>query len=254
MSRWHPMLVTLVLVPACAPDAVLVSSGGGGDTGGSGGALPACELAYTNVPQGECDMHLQNCAAPDACTVVLDGADRTTTCTPTWGGKGPGEKCQLTSECETSLACLLERCSPACCSSTNNNCGPGGYCLVRQYFGPQFLQRCGYWDSCELFVADSCAQSDPPGICHVLPDYGVAACVPPSVNGVRPEGEICFADDECGPAQLCFPRKTTTARCRFNCYMDASGSGLPGEGGCPAGQACQQFDTGIDNLGVCMPL
>jgi len=219
-------VLPLALATACAGDAVLAPVGGGGD-----GPRPPCESVYTDVPQGECDVYQQDCSPGQACTVIADGADYTTACSPLWGGKGPGEACSSAVECETSLYCVFGRCSPACCYAPNLPCAPDSYCMAWQDYGPYQLLRCGYLAPCELFSPGSCAGAEPAGLCHLEAQFQVSLCMPPPSTGINDEGDLCFGQNQCGEGQACWPG-STPSRCRYNCLLGASS--LPGEGGCPA--------------------
>lgn len=268
VRRGAALVFLLVASWSCAPDAVLApppESGGAGGTGGIGGEggdggmggaggsePPACFTPHTDIPTGDCSLLFQDCPPPDRCTVgEIDGSMYLTVCEPPKGGLGAGESC-VESECEYGLSCVFGRCSPACCPGNNYPCGDQAVCLATQSYGPHFVRRCAYLTPCELFMPGVCRAAEPPGACHVLIGHGVTSCLPPSgLPGV--DGTPCSFQNKCGDSLTCWPPEGAGTVCRHNCWLDGSGTGLPGGGGCPAGQTCTDVDLGVANVGLCLP-
>jgi hypothetical protein len=254
-----PALALLVTATAlhCAPDAVLVEppgSGGAGGTGGDGGMGAGPCPAYANIPVVDCDLLAQDCPPPQRCAIAAQNGHFFTYCIQPNGGKTTGEPCMASGECEYGMACLFGACSAVCCFDTDEPCGDTGFCLGRTTYGPYFTYRCIYPAACEVLTPAACEGAMPPGDCHLIPFHARSACLGPSPDGIHPEGTLCEALNECGESQVCFPFESAGASsCRFNCFLDGSGSATPGLGGCPPGQSCT--DQGLDqpSIGICLP-
>jgi hypothetical protein len=269
--RTAAVLVVLVSLgvgswAGCAPDAVLrptqendaggaagaAGQGGqsGGGQGGEGGAPLECNSEYTDVPNAMCDLLWQDCPPPKRCTVQFRGGDLwSAICVDPKNAKLEGETCTQGYECEWGLACVVGRCTAVCCRDTNYPCAEGSYCLFYGSYGPYYAMRCAYLDSCELFVPGTCDTADPPGNCHLLPDYDAMVCVPGPASGPKQHGESCTSGNECDDFMACIG---TNAQCRWICYLNGEGNGVPGGGGCPFNERCAQApDLGDPTLGVC---
>lgn len=255
----------LTLPSACGSDDSAAGGSGGGatttttstDTGtggattttaaGGGGAAPVtCDgKPYSTVPKGDCDLLAQDCPPGEGCVPTGLGTEWTTSCKTSSGLKGPTKPCNSANECQAGLFCVFGQCAPVCCPDSNEPCG-GGTCNVESAFGDYTVFVCSYLITCELLTQDACA---PGSECHIMDAMqGLATCVPPS-GANKQEGEACQYLNDCGDMQLCYE-----GICRYNCYIDAMGQGVPGLGGCPVNENCLfPVSFGIDNVGVCLP-
>jgi hypothetical protein len=242
------------------------SSGYGGNpsTAGStvstttGGDPPlVCSGTYTNVPKGACDLLNQDCAPGQTCTPVKSAGVWTTKCNPASGLKGAGKPCQVQSECEEELFCIgsgeFGQCIPICCRTTGEPCG-GGACNLEVTFDGTvvpniYVYMCTYAQQCTLLTENACPAGSE---CHIEDArQGLASCSPPSDQQVD-EGGSCEYLNDCKDMQNC-TNEGGMSFCRYYCYKSAGGTGVPGLGGCPAGQECIDVDLGVDDVGVCQP-
>ena len=227
---------------------------------GTGGSAPiVCDGSYTNVPKGECDLLNQDCGPGMTCWPAQVSGAWTTKCQAAPGLKGAGSLCTANSECEAGLFCIgpqdMRQCIPACCRTTDEPCG-GGQCNLEVSFdNSTFLYMCTYAQQCTLLTMDAC----PAGTeCHVEdPQQGLASCSPPSDQQVD-EGGPCEFINDCKDMQNCTTETpgdggAPAGVCRYYCYVSAGGTGVPGLGGCPAGQSCLAVDLGIPDIGLCRP-
>lgn len=228
-------------VLACAPDAVLVEQGEP--------PPPPCKAVYSTIPQDECDLYLHDCEGSELCVAASTGSSFTTVCSPSFGGKGAGEPCDNSPECDTSLTCAFGFCSPVCCPSNNLPCGEGGYCIGKQMYDDYLVLRCRYGEPCKLFDPDPCTSPD--DACRFIPNVGAAICMPPQREDQ--DGQPCDDFDDCGEAQMCHALFGSSGACRHNCQLDAPASTPPGLGGCPDEQQCIDLNLALEGVGVCVP-
>jgi hypothetical protein len=257
-------IFALAIHPACGDEVTPPDDEGSGATGGSGvpstatavtstttggGQMLSCLGGYTDIAKGTCDLLSQDCPYGMGCVPQYISGQWTTGCAPHPGAKGKGDPCLTNESCEAGLFCVFGRCSPICCPATEEPCAEdGGLCgYVQQGFGNRFASVCTYLESCDLFTADCVAGEH----CYPLVEEANSFCVPTSLDNTRGEGESCTALNDCDDSMLC---NGNPAVCRWACYLEASGSPLPGAGGCPAGQTCTLTGTNPpDNIGVCLP-
>jgi hypothetical protein len=216
---------------------------------GSGAGPITCTGEYSTLPDGPCDLLEQGCPLGQSCEPKNSGGAYTPTCVDNPGLKGANKFCQSSNECQAGLFCVFNLCTPVCCPTTNEPCG-GGTCNVEfsgdtGNWAPGFITLCSFLEKCQVLTADACPEGKD---CH-LQDFeqGLAVCVPPNGSFV-PEGGACSYLNDCADMQLCYNNA-----CRFNCYVSASGQGMPGLGGCPEGQDCVADEFGVDDIGICQP-
>jgi hypothetical protein len=264
LALWRALLCAGALA-ACAGDgdgsggaassatSTTTGRGGGGAGGASSGGgeapLPCDPGSYTSVPVGECDLLQQNCPPGNTCQPVSLGGNWSTKCLGGTGLKGAGKSCVGQGECAEGLFCITGNpgnvCAPVCCPETGQPCG-GGQCLAQVPYGPYSTRLCTYDPQCQLFDPDACSSG---GECHIAdPEQGLATCTPKAPQQ-SDEGGSCAFINGCRTMQDCFNNI-----CRYYCLTDLPGDLPPGEGGCPAGQACQPANFGISGVGVCQPM
>lgn len=227
---------------------------GAGGTGATGGEPPiVCTKSnYSNIPlegapAGECDLLQQDCPAGETCRPTPGGGGLfTTQCQNAPGLKALGASCINNNECQAGLFCAINRCSPVCC---NNSVGDvpceGGACNLSLSYSDdpaQYVWLCTYAAQCIPLTANACPEGEE---CH-LEMMGVTSCFPPSGANAQ-EGEACQYLNDCGDMQHC-----QVNVCRYLCSLQPNAE-PPGLGGCPVGQTCTMFGSGITDLGVCQP-
>ncbi|MEZ4442750.1 MAG: hypothetical protein R3B72_26885 [Polyangiaceae bacterium] len=265
---WLPLALGGGLVFAaatCAPDAVLVeetsppdeggggvgASGAGGEGGLGGGGGLSCPGEYSTLPIGQCDLLQQDCPGDEVCVPATDGEIRETHCFPPRGGALFGEPCQSHDDCEGGFSCFYGKCSPFCCPDNDAGCRGDGLCLIQTTHGPYHSFACALLDFCEPFVPGTCDDANPPGNCVLSTSKDALICAPPSGPPLA-EGSLCQGIEQCGEFATCFPPGGAEQRCRYVCMQDLAGM-PPGQGGCPAGQACASYGSATPGLGVCLP-
>jgi hypothetical protein len=232
------------------------TTSGSGGSGGGGGAALTCDVVYTNITDGVCDLLAQNCPNGGTCDVsTMNGVK--TYCRPGSGGlKNIGAACQSASECKDRLFCIDSKCSAFCCPSTDEPCA-GGSCDIHITFGGNsYAMACSFSQACELFQGQ-CPEGED---CHITNgSQGLVVCDQPSGAAV-PEGGACEYRNDCGDSMQCnhiAPDNGdggTVGVCRFNCLVDNWQALTPGLGGCPATETCHDLSYGqLPNVGVCMP-
>jgi len=239
-----------------------ISTGGAGGGGGSGGqASGDCPDQVSSIT-GECDLFKQDCAPGKMCAVTSSGSGGATpaaaSCVTAQNGlKDRGMSCQGDTECMNGMLCISNRCSPYCCPTTGAPCGTGT-CDVHLTFNDNdatWAMVCGYDISCQLFEH----QCQTPAECHLSQaDQGISVCDAPSASHVA-EGEVCTYRNDCGDDEMCnrngadLGNGGTTGKCRYLCKVDTWQSLMVGNGGCVAGQPCNNMGiAALPNLGVCM--
>lgn len=245
--------------PGPSSSSTTSSAGGGGGAGGSsstgGGQAPiACDPGgYGNMPVGECDLLQQDCPPGQTCQPFqsFNGAWNTK-CAGGTGLKGPGKTCLDQGECAAGLFCIGGEgspsiCTPVCCQESNEPCG-GGQCQANVAYGPYYVLLCAYDPVCHLFDPSACDDNTE---CHVADaDTGLATCTPPAPQQ-SDEGGPCTYINSCKHMQECYQAEQI---CRYYCLLEPPGPLAPGEGGCPAGQACTPENFGISGVGICQPM
>lgn len=237
------------------------STGGNGQGGGAGGATE-CTDADINMPEGECDLYLQDCpVATDTCEIGdADPSNQTfeptTICITKNGLKAIGESCNATEDCELQLTCVGQKCTPFCCGGDDAIC-QGGECnsivnLLDQNDVPTgfSFKACSFAASCDLFTPTDCAAGEN---CY-LTDPGVTACYNADEGNEVPDGQPCAFLNDCEDSAICVGDENgMNAVCRYLCQVGSNEE--PGLGGCPGGQLCDTnaLDTGIAGVGFCHP-
>jgi hypothetical protein len=219
--------------------------------GGTPVTCPASSDDYSTLGMGTCDLLAQDCANPaEACEPASVNGVFKPKCVEGDGLKGVKTPCSASSECQGGLYCVFGMCSPVCCPETNAPC-EGGSCNVEfsgdtnNYGAGNYILLCSFLVQCQLLVADACAAGTE---CHVQDaGTGLALCVPPNGANV-PEGGACNYVNDCGDMQECYG-----GACRYYCRVSDGGTGTPGLGGCPSGQACLAVDYGVEDVGICQP-
>ncbi len=209
----------------------------------------------------ECNMVKQNCADPTA-TCAYDNTKKHNACTklPT-GTKLKGEACTSQADCDRGLFCYSNKCSPACCTGDDSNCGGGGKCnlAITDDGGAVIYHACSYSAKCNPFKYDC-----PTGqVCLFNEDPDVFKCSSPASGpsgvGAAP-GIACKYSNDCGESQACF--KLTSGgdaagadyKCYLFCYLMTPSGFTPGTmpgGRFPANGTCT---VGGTNYGTCTSL
>lgn len=230
------------------------TDGGGGE--GAGGPME-CPSEVSNVPEGPCDLYLQDCPSMDDTCEILDADPETsawepiTGCITRTGLKGLGQSCNTSDECSKKLTCVGNVCTPFCCEDDANSC-QGGDCnvnvnLIDENGDPTIyhFQACSFSEACDLFTPDSCPANQN---CY-LGDPGEASCYTVYMPPENPDLGACDSLNECADSAVCVGDPGT---CRYLCMINSAQP--PGLGGCPQGQACDtnSFNTGFAGVGLCV--
>lgn len=268
-----PALLCAALAYTGCKQTVTESTGGAGghsstsDTGSGGDTTSTTTTSSTTsttgpimcllggvtqpaIMAGECDLLQQDCPTGNTCVPTQDG--KSTFCRFGGGLKSAGKDCTPDSldECQAGLFCIgpvdgVGTCTRPCCPGTDEPCN-GGDCLneVTYQSGLKVLM-CTYFQTCTLFDPTSCPEGK---LCQLFyPEQNRAVCTSAAPMPV-PEGGTCKYINQCDAEQVCYQQKV----CRYSCILGSNAA--PGQGGCPAGQACQDVYMGVAGMfGVCQP-
>ncbi len=243
--------------------------GGSGAGGGSGGATVdagpiVCAVPYTNAVKGPCDLLQQDCPQGQTCSPFQSGASVSTACVVSDGLKTAGEECYSPDECDARLICIgtpVGKCVAFCCNDAESEPCNGGLCITHVSLDSNdvyYAYVCSYGKRCTLLTPDAC----PPGQGCYVEDLaqGLAVCDERSPTPAPELGACTFLND-CDTMQSCFRAQNINGGvCLYYCDLSGADTGAaPGLGGCPTGETCEstyqgtKIDTGVANIGLCIP-
>lgn len=215
-----------------------------GDTGmpiDSGGGGRMC-----TAPGGECDVILQNCAAPLGCYYVRADAMSapTTMCLDVAATGGDGASCEFVNECLPGFTCSDGVCRHYCCNGSTSDCPSGSGQLCVGLVGSDSIGTCTATASCDLVTNDGCEGTRG---CYIAASDGTLGCF---AAGSATEGMACTGTNGCVPGMGCLSMgsgmpASCTKWCRISMgmadcggtrmCMEVRGIPLPSDvGTCPA--------------------
>jgi hypothetical protein len=212
-----------------------------------------CSAAVTTAMVDQCDVLKQDCPPGQWCDIVQGK----TTCVGDAGGvKCKGDPCTADGECQAGLKCINNRCSPFCCSATDEPCD-AGLCLLEFDYGSSITARfCAYPPQCEL-LQDNCPEMGLNCYPLKLPE-AFAGCFPQAIPAVD-EGEPCMFLNDCGESSFCYEDPNDPndmSMCRQLCDETNWMTQMVPTGGCPPSRTCVDVNWGNmewNNIGICLP-
>jgi hypothetical protein len=217
--------------------------------------------------KGECDLVAQDCAGGKECVIVPSDGGFAARCEdPSSGSVPKGGVCSTTADCVAGGRCIMNRCSPHCCTLGDNTpCGvsvPEGFIgtcginLKDQQTSIDLGLFCTFNAACKPYKIQPCPSDY---TCLVEDMSGSAKCVQIYMTPGKTVGQTCTAANDCQDGMMCVGGGPDGGSvCMWVCYKGggpypANISSLPaGQGGCPANKMCNIGITGLPTwLAVC---